>query len=1030
MNKKASAVVLGVAVYFGPLLLRLFGQTPVIFHATQTAVAGDIIGLQGGNFGTAPQVWMQHVIGTEPSLSPQVQLPLVNRSVSNNYVASQIPQTETVGLYAIWVENGTNLSAPVFINQARAWGANDLAGTQIDPSRSFRLFGRNLCFPGATPAVSFVNGATTLPATVTTNGSDANALHVTAPAGLVAGTVYTVNVQNGLGGTYGQTALSYTLTGRSGGTDPFGVGVPWGADFTFYTNVYNVKTDSRLYQHAVGNGTTDDTAALLAAMNVAHAAGGGVVYLPTGTYLTTYGVTMPSRVVLKGDGPTFSQWKCRSATNLMSGSVIYSGTVSDVGYYNICIYNTTNGCGYNVRMDNSSNVFVINSTLQTDVGKNMFWNRDDRLVLENSTFVTTQTNTALGPMGQPVYTEACDDEIFHGNTVSLYFYREYMDYLTRALIENNHFTRNVFGTNSSTESGGVSIGQAESLVLLNNIFDKGGAGPIAWNYNDGETILCQGGGSAPLVLYSYGTVSSATSTTLTDTTQSWTNNYSLPGSNTQDHHYYVTIVTGPGLGQVRQVVSNTTTTITVDSPWTIMPTSASEYAINPYGANHVLVKSNSLSGNPRGLEFYKTSTEDLSIINNTLTDNGAIWLWANWQPPWINVVMDTEVVSNYVTKSTNLYAINYPGSLTKIFVQSSPGVTDPANKVFGIEFRHNTLKPMTPNIATGFGGEGFAAESDAVNSTSVGMLGVIFQDNLAINTDTAYCVSTGDYATTLWGNTVSNANTFLMDYECPGTTLASTSTENNQPPITMAPLANGQLLLTWRSDVILESTTNLANPVWIVEDTISPLTVTPAPTENKFFCVVTLVGTTPPSPWLAQDLGPVLAAGNTTYTNGVFTQLCSGVDIWGTTDTCQFCYQPSIGDCSITAQVAAMGVNNANSKIGVMIRETLASSASEASTLARPNNSTANMLYCYRTSTGAYSSSQNANLFAGPYWVRLTRAGNVFTSYYSTNGTSWTQNGISETINMASNAFIGIASSSDENGTYAHFIISNVSVTP
>jgi hypothetical protein len=847
----------------------------------------------------------------------------------------------------------------------------------------------------------------------------------------VAGTVYTVNVQNGLGGTYGKTALSYTLTGRAGGTDPFGIGVPWGADFTFYTNVYNVKTDSRLSQHAVGNGTNDDTAALLAAMNAAHAAGGGVVYLPTGTYLTTYGVTLPSRVVLKGDGPTLSQWKCQSPTNLMTGSVIYSSTILDVGYYNICIYNTTNGCGYSVRMDNSTNVFVINSTFQTDVGKNMFWNGDNQLVLKNSTFITTQTNAALGPMGQPVYIEGARDEVFSGNTVSLYFYREYMDYSTRTLIENNHITRNVFGTNSSTESGGISIGQSDSLVLLNNTFDKGGSGPIAWNYNDGETILTQGGGSPPRVLYSYGAVSSATATTLTDTTQSWTNNYSLIQSSTLDHHYYVTIIAGPGLGQVRQVVSNTTTTITVDSPWTIIPTSACRYAINPYGANHVLIKGNNLSGNPRGLEFYKTSTEDLSIINNTLTDNGAIWLWPVYSAGGsCDVQMDTEVVGNYVSKSTNLYSINYPGSITKIFVQTSASATDLGTHVFGMEFRHNTIKPMSPNIATGFGGEGFAAESDAVNNTNVGMLGVIFQDNFAMNSDTAYCVSTGDYATTFWDNIASNANTFLMDYEYPGTALASSSTVNNQPALTMGPMANGQFLLTWRSDLILQSTTNLANPVWNVEDLISPLTVTPAATGSKFFRTVTLIGTTPPSPWLAQDLGPVLAAGNTAYTNGVFTQVCSGVDIWGTNDTCQFCYQPSSGDCSITAQVAAMGVNNSNSKIGVMIRETLASSASEASTLARPNNTTANMLYCYRTSTSAYSSSQNVNLFTGPYWVRLTRVGNVFTSYYSSNGTNWTQNGTSETINMASNAYIGIASSSNLNGTYAHFIISNVSVTP
>jgi hypothetical protein len=948
----------------------VLGQVPVIFHATQTAAVGDIIGLQGGNFGPAPQVWMQHVIGTEPSLSPQVQLPPINSSPSNNYVASRIPLTETTGLYAVWVQNGTNLSAPVFINQARAWGANDLAGTQIDPNRSFRLFGRNLYFPGATPSVSFVNGTTTLPATVTTNGSDENALYVTAPAGLVSGTVYTVYVENGLGGSYGQTALSYTLTGRAGGTDPFGLGVPWGADFTFSTNVYNVKTDSRLSEHAVGNGTNDDAAALLAAVNAAHAAGGGVVYLPTGTYLTTYGVTLPSRVVLKGDGPTLSQWKCQSATNLMTGNVIYSGTVSYVGFLNLCIYDTTNGCGYNIQIKNSTNIFVLNCTLKTDVGKNMFWNNDSQLVLENSTFSTTQTNAALGPFGQPVYTEECNDEIFYGNAVSSYYTREYMDYSTRALIEDNHITRNVFGTNSSTESGGISIGQCESLVLLDNTFAKGGSGPLAWNNNDGETILCQGGGSPPTVLYSFGTVSSATISTLTDATQSWTNNYSLPVSSTQDHHYYITILAGPGLGQVRQVVSNTTTMVTIDTPWDIIPTSASEYAINPYGAQHVLVKGNNLSGNPRGLEFYKTSTEDLSIINNTLTDNGAIWLWANLQSPWINVLMDTEVVGNYVSKSTNLYSINYAGSLTKIFAQSSAAANDPANKVFGMEFRVNTVQPMIPNIASNYAGEGFAAEADAVNNTNVGMLGVIFQDNFATNATTAYRVGAGDYATTLWDNIASNAATFLMDSNASGATVDSTAT---------------------------------------------------------------LVGNTPPSPWFAEDVGNVAAVGNTSYTNGVFTQACSGADIWGNADECQFCYQPCSGDCSITALVAPIGTNNhSNSKVGVMIRETLATGATEASTFARPSFGTNDsVVFEYRSITSSNTAAAyNVGGFSGPFWVQMNRSGNVFSSFCSTNGSTWTQIGSSQTISMATDAYIGIASTSLTNGGYAYFIINNVSVSP
>lgn len=54
---------------------------------------------------------------------------------------------------------------------------------------------------------------------------------------------------------------------------------------------------------AEGDGATDDTAALAAAISAAQTAG-GVVYLSAGTYRTTAGLAVnPRRVVLRGDGP-------------------------------------------------------------------------------------------------------------------------------------------------------------------------------------------------------------------------------------------------------------------------------------------------------------------------------------------------------------------------------------------------------------------------------------------------------------------------------------------------------------------------------------------------------------------------------------------------------------------------------------------------------------------------------------------------------------------------------------------------------
>ncbi|HEX2558583.1 glycosyl hydrolase family 28-related protein, partial [Phenylobacterium sp.] len=65
---------------------------------------------------------------------------------------------------------------------------------------------------------------------------------------------------------------------------------------------------------AVGNGVANDRAAIQAAVDAAHAAGGGVVYLPPGVYgiangglnKTNAGIQLKDGVTLQGDGPGVS----------------------------------------------------------------------------------------------------------------------------------------------------------------------------------------------------------------------------------------------------------------------------------------------------------------------------------------------------------------------------------------------------------------------------------------------------------------------------------------------------------------------------------------------------------------------------------------------------------------------------------------------------------------------------------------------------------------------------------------------------
>jgi hypothetical protein len=68
-----------------------------------------------------------------------------------------------------------------------------------------------------------------------------------------------------------------------------------------------------------------------------------------------------------------------------------------------------------------------------------------------------------------------------------------------------------------------------------------------------------------------GNVTSATSTTITDSSKDW-------GTN-QWVNAYIEIVDGTGKGQIRKISANTSNTITIDSPWTVVPDSTSKYRI-------------------------------------------------------------------------------------------------------------------------------------------------------------------------------------------------------------------------------------------------------------------------------------------------------------------------------------------------------------------------------------------------------------------------------------------------------------------
>ena len=83
----------------------------------------------------------------------------------------------------------------------------------------------------------------------------------------------------------------------------------------------------------------------------------------------------------------------------------------------------------------------------------------------------------------------------------------------------------------------------------------------------------------------------------------------------------------------------------------------------------------------------------------------------------------------------------------------------------------------------------------------------------------------------------------------------------------------------------------------------------------------------------------------------------------------------------------------------------------------------------YRTSSGGGTSWAGGNGDNLPYWLKMVRSGNDFSSFISVDGQSWTPVGSTQTIPMAQNVYIGLAVTSINNGQLTTATFDNVSVT-
>ena len=197
----------------------------------------------------------------------------------------------------------------------------------------------------------------------------------------------------------------------------------------------------------------------------------------------------------------------------------------------------------------------------------------------------------------------------------------------------------------------------------------------------------------------------------------------------------------------------------------------------------------------------------------------------------------------------------------------------------------------------------------------------------------------------------------------------------------------------------------------------SPATGTGIGTYNAISVLIEDPTATLPGPWTQAILGGVTGSSLAVQAEGSFSSATiGGTGLAGAvgSEAGQFVYQTRTGDGVMTALVPAASPAQSGARYAVMIRENSTNAGALMAGTVTTSNSTVGSKLLYRTTTGGTSVlTGNALTAITPQWLRITRAGNSFTSECSADGNVWTTLG-SATVPMTSTAQWGLFHHSDD----------------
>ncbi|WP_193210930.1 LamG-like jellyroll fold domain-containing protein [Luteolibacter marinus] len=178
------------------------------------------------------------------------------------------------------------------------------------------------------------------------------------------------------------------------------------------------------------------------------------------------------------------------------------------------------------------------------------------------------------------------------------------------------------------------------------------------------------------------------------------------------------------------------------------------------------------------------------------------------------------------------------------------------------------------------------------------------------------------------------------------------------------------------------------------------------------------IATTPIGALTSQDIGSPALAGSTVRNGDQVTITAGGNDIWGTSDQFHFAHQLRTGDFDVAVRVASVTQADLYTKTGLMVRESLDANAAHVMALVFPSNAARNnndggYEFQYRATAGGnatalYPPQPQPRVAFPDTWLRMTRAGDTFTAYSSSDGFTWTEYA-STTLSLPAQIYFGLA---------------------